>query len=126
MLTEANTESQMRYVLILVAAFIVGGVVAGTGPSQAGMGWAPALGALNMAPDMVQNADYVRRFYRRNGYLPGAGPNYAPPIVDEMIVAPVDTVIIVPLRPASCGEFRYWNGDRCVDARYHTPYIGPR
>jgi hypothetical protein len=29
-------------------------------------------------------------------------------------------------RPASCGQYRYWNGDRCVDARYNNPYLGPR
>lgn len=27
----------------------------------------------------------------------------------------------IPIRPASCGEFRYWNGDRCVDARVVPP-----
>jgi len=26
----------------------------------------------------------------------------------------------------SCGEYRYWDGERCVDARYHNPYLGPR
>ncbi len=24
------------------------------------------------------------------------------------------------VRPDDCGEFRYWNGDECVDARYDT------
>ena len=37
-----------------------------------------------------------------------------------------DTPALVPARPVSCGEFRYWNGTACVDARYNTPYIGPR
>jgi hypothetical protein len=31
-----------------------------------------------------------------------------------------------PPRPPSCGVFRYWNGERCADARYHPPYVGPR
>ncbi len=35
-------------------------------------------------------------------------------------------VVVVPLRPASCGEYHYWNGVACVDARYNNPYIGPR
>lgn len=30
------------------------------------------------------------------------------------------------LRPANCGEFRYWNGWRCADARLEPPYVGPR
>jgi hypothetical protein len=35
-------------------------------------------------------------------------------------------IAVVPVRPVSCGEYRYWNGTACVDARYNTPYIGPR
>lgn len=31
-----------------------------------------------------------------------------------------------PPRPTSCGVFRYWNGERCADARHYPPYIGPR
>jgi hypothetical protein len=27
----------------------------------------------------------------------------------------------LPVRPANCGEFRYWNGYRCVDARVAPP-----
>ncbi len=29
-------------------------------------------------------------------------------------------------RPTSCGRFRYWDGDRCVDARDNPPDVGPR
>ncbi len=38
--------------------------------------------------------------------------------------APV--VALEPLRPRSCGKYRYWNGDYCADARYQRPYVGPR
>lgn len=31
-----------------------------------------------------------------------------------------------PPRPASCGKYRYWDGDGCADARFDPPYIGPR
>lgn len=31
-----------------------------------------------------------------------------------------------PPRPASCGKYRYWDGDGCADARFHPPYVGPR
>lgn len=31
-----------------------------------------------------------------------------------------------PPRPASCGQYRYWNGEFCADARFRPPYIGPR
>jgi len=30
---------------------------------------------------------------------------------------------VIPIRPADCGEFRYWNGRRCVDAREVPPEI---
>jgi hypothetical protein len=29
----------------------------------------------------------------------------------------------VVARPANCGEYRYWNGQRCVDARIVPPDI---
>jgi hypothetical protein len=71
---------------------------------------------------VVEEAGYLRRQYRRQlrryGYVSEATP-YAPAVVG-------DDVVLVPLRPASCGEYRYWNGVRCADARYETPYIGPR
>ena len=31
-----------------------------------------------------------------------------------------------PPRPANCGEFRYWSGEYCADARDQPPYTGPR
>jgi len=31
-----------------------------------------------------------------------------------------------PSKPSSCGEFHYWNGHACVDARHFKPYIGPK
>jgi hypothetical protein len=34
--------------------------------------------------------------------------------------------LLPPPRPANCGEFRYWNGEYCADARDQPPYVGPR
>ena len=34
-----------------------------------------------------------------------------------------DSPAVIPLRPVSCGEFRYWNGQRCVDARVFPPDV---
>jgi len=34
--------------------------------------------------------------------------------------------VLPPPPPPSCGEFRYWNGDYCADARVQPPYTGPR
>lgn len=54
--------------------------------------------------------------YARRGYA-------LPPEVDYV---PAPAFVMVPLRPSSCGRYRYWDGDRCVDARYDPPYVGPR
>ena len=32
----------------------------------------------------------------------------------------------VAARPASCGEYHYWDGARCLDAREDPPDTGPR
>jgi hypothetical protein len=34
--------------------------------------------------------------------------------------------ILPPPRPANCGQYRYWNGEYCADARDQPPYVGPR
>jgi hypothetical protein len=31
--------------------------------------------------------------------------------------------VLVPVRPRNCGEFHYWNGERCVDARFVPPDV---
>ncbi len=49
-------------------------------------------------------------------YLPPPVTVYEPPVYGW----------IAPLRPSNCGQFRYWNGERCADARFDPPYIGPR
>jgi hypothetical protein len=47
--------------------------------------------------------------------------------VDGDVAVDVPAVIVLPPpRPLSCGEYRYWDGARCVDARYNKPYLGPR
>jgi hypothetical protein len=86
-------------------------------------------------PALVEETGW-RRQWRRAPYgpvvvVPNTGVavetdvevDVAPP-PDGGLLPPV--IAIVPVRPVSCGEFRYWNGDRCVDARYNDPYLGPR
>ncbi|MFZ4809639.1 MAG: hypothetical protein ACOYLQ_20480 [Hyphomicrobiaceae bacterium] len=54
---------------------------------------------------------------------------YPPPTVaypPPLVVYPGNTYAVDGYRPSSCGVYRYWDGDRCVDARRHKPYIGPR
>lgn len=48
-------------------------------------------------------------------YPPAPMQAYGPPVI-----------IVVPMRPASCGQYRYWDGEHCADARFDPPYVGPR
>lgn len=90
----------------------------------------------------VSNADTLRievgrrwyRGYKDDFYYP---PEYylpppprvrvyryePPPVV--VYEPPVYGWLALPPPPASCGKYRYWNGERCADARYDPPYIGP-
>jgi hypothetical protein len=123
----------MRNFFLLVTALFVGSFVLSAAPRDAGAGPLPAISAPT-APGIVAAVDYTRRYWRRycrdNGCDPddmiAASPVVAPRVVDEVIVTPDGgTVVVVPLRPRSCGQYRYWNGSTCIDARYNTPYIGP-
>jgi hypothetical protein len=44
---------------------------------------------------------------------------------DETVIlqerAPTPRVYGWMMRPADCGTFRYWNGERCADARSEPP-----
>jgi hypothetical protein len=68
--------------------------------------------------EIYPNAPIVRGEYAPPGYgryAPPAYSQYAPPVYGWVII-----------RPSSCGKYRYWNGLRCVDARYRPPYVGPK
>ncbi len=71
-----------------------------------------------------------RRRWRRQRYAPIiVTPNGGDVETEvEVDVEPggPDVIVVRPPRPASCGEYHYWNGVACVDARYNDPYLGPR
>jgi hypothetical protein len=50
---------------------------------------------------------------------------YRPMLVPAPVYDP-PVIVLVPMRPASCGRYRYWDGERCADARFEPPYLGPR
>lgn len=109
-------RSLRSFLVALVGFFIVG-----LAPHSAMAGPLPILTDLSVKSNVVEKTQYSRRYYRRQlrrGYVPGAVV-VTPPVVVE------GGPIIVPLRPTSCGQYRYWNGIACVDARYHDPYLGP-
>ena len=77
-------------------------------PYPGGYQYAPYPGAYHYAPP----THYVPGTY---GYLAPPAAYYAPP-----------EPVWVPLRPSSCGQYHFWNGQYCADARYQPPYLGPR
>jgi len=120
----------MRILLIsaatLVAGSLVLGLVLGLGPNSATASPLPAMTTLSVDQSAIQTVGWRERYYRRHGVWP-SGPRRA--IDDDVVVATDrdgDVVIIAPARPSSCGQYHYWNGLACVDARYNDPYIGPK
>jgi hypothetical protein len=87
-----------------------------------------AISAPAAMPSVIESAQYYTRrpWWRRQGpiVVPKEAVETDPNLAEGGLNPPV--VAIVPARPASCGEFRYWDGNRCVDARYNNPYLGPR
>ena len=69
-------------------------------------------------------------YYAPPNYYASATRPYGPPQYGYQSPAPSSYPApepqLIPLRPRSCGEYRYWNGDYCADARYERPYVGPR
>ena len=110
----------MRHVLILLVALMIGGLIAPANKAAAGP--LPAVTGANLAPAMVQKVDYWHRYWRHHGY----GPDVV--VVPDVDVAapPVIVETLPPPRPLSCGEYHYWDGVQCVDARFNKPYLGPK
>jgi len=122
----------MRLVLTSAAALIAGALVLSAGTTSAPAALLPSMASLDAASTAVQQVDWRRRYYRRNGVwpsvtVPRAVVEEGVIVDDDVIVVPNEPVVrIIPARPASCGEFHYWDGEHCVDARYNDPYLGPR
>jgi len=114
----------MRLVLTSAAALIAGGFILGAGTGSATAAPLPSLTYLDVASTAVQQVDWRRRYYRRNGVWPN-GPRAAAGD-DVVVTADGDVVVVAPLRPSSCGQYHFWNGVACVDARYNDPYLGPK
>jgi hypothetical protein len=94
-------EASMRSVLWAAAAALV--VLGGSAPTFAQMGeskmYAPYFGYSAPAPR-------AKRYYYRSR---DPGPRYYYRSGDTR----------------TCGEFRYWNGQRCLDARTSPPDLKP-
>jgi hypothetical protein len=116
----------MRWFLVLVAAVTGVGISLGLSTLDADAGPLPAISAPLIAPTLIEQTGYWKRYCRRYG----CGPDVVLPDedvdVDADDDAPAAVIVLPPPRPASCGQYRYWDGERCVDARYNNPYLGPR
>jgi hypothetical protein len=118
----------MRQVLMFVAVVIGAGI--GVSSHDAKSAPLPAVSSPAVISALVVEAGWRRnwRRYDPTVIIPDADVD-VDVNVDEEATVPGETpplIAIVPVRPASCGQYRYWDGERCVDARYHNPYIGPR
>ena len=114
----------MRHVHILMTALTIGGFGLSVLPASAGP--LPGASAYGPASGMVEQVANWRRYCK---FHDCTGPNVAitadapPPVLNPDNPA---IIAIMPIRPVSCGEFHYWNGAACVDARYNKVYVGPR
>jgi hypothetical protein len=115
----------MRILLTSAAALVAGGLVLSLGAQSATAGPLPTLEGLNVNRTAVQPVGWRERYYRRHGVWP-RGTRRAVRNRDVVVAPSVGAVIVAPVRPRSCGEYHYWNGVACVDARYNDPYLGPK
>jgi len=119
----------MRQVLTFVAVLIGAGIGLGVSSHDAEAGPLPAVSSPVVASALVVEAGW-RRNWRRYGpdvVIPDADVDVDVDVTEPDVVTEHPPIIaIVPVRPVSCGEYRYWDGERCVDARYNNPYVGPR
>jgi hypothetical protein len=117
----------MRFTISIMAVLVGAGIGLGLSCRSGTAGSLSALSASVLAPSLIEQAGWRR--YRRQGYGPVVVlPNAEVDVdVDGDVAVDVPAVIVLPPpRPLSCGEYRYWDGARCVDARYNKPYLGPR
>jgi hypothetical protein len=105
-------------------------------------GAAPAVTSSLTAVSSTPAADAALVGYRRlydDDYYDHVPPSYYAPRVYGYVqrygYGPPPPVVYPPLyfydwgpppRPSSCGKYRYWDGEACVDARFRPPYVGPR
>jgi hypothetical protein len=113
-------EHHMHRRLVIFLSALLGLFVISLGSRTVSAGPLPAITDLAVTPSAVEEVQYSRRYYRRQwrrGNIPG------PVVVTPPALVTPGAVILV--RPTSCGQYHYWNGVACVDARYNNPDLGP-
>ena len=77
-------------------------------------------------PAFVASGPGVYYWSRPNVYGPRRSAAPPPPAPPVQYYAPPAVQYYLPPSPAGrCGTMRFWDGDRCVDARRHSPYRNP-
>jgi hypothetical protein len=121
-------ETRMRRILTLVTVVAGGSLGLGLSSHDAEALPSSTISAPAAMPTAIESAQYYTRrpWWRREGpiVVPKEAIETDPNLAEGGLNPPI--VRIVPARPTSCGEYRYWDGERCVDARYNNPYLGPR
>lgn len=113
-------------ILTFLAAIAGSGIGFSIASPEAMASSLPNLTAAVATPGLITKADYWhhRHHYCKFHDCTGLNVDGVPPVAVVPLSPPV--VAVVPVRPVSCGEYHYWDGERCVDARYNRPYVGPR
>jgi len=121
-------ETRMRRILTLMTVVASGSLGLGLSSHDAEALPSSTISAPAAMPTAIANVQYYARhpWWRRQGpiVVPKEAVETDPNLAEGGLNPPV--IRIVPARPTSCGEFHYWDGERCVDARYNNPYVGPR
>ena len=121
-------ETRMRRILTVMTVVAGGSLCLALSSHDAEALPSSTISAAAATPSAIERVQYYARrpWFRRQGpvVVPKEAIETDPNLAEGGFNPPV--VAIVPVRPTSCGEYRYWNGDRCVDARYNNPYLGPR
>ena len=107
----------MRHAFIAIVGFLAFSLVSGTASQSApGPAQAQALSAAGGVVQKIENDHHHlfrdwhldwHHYYRREGDHWNRHYQYRHEVR--------------PVRPLSCGEFRFWDGERCVDVRQSSP-----
>ena len=97
----------MRSTFALATTLLLVGLGLGVASSGSEAGPLPTVSLSNAHPGLVENVR--RRFLRRDKSAP---------------VAPTgERTAAIGAGPGACGEFKKWDGTRCVDVRYMEPHF---
>ena len=105
-----------KFICSVASAALLVGIVT-IAPQRVSATPSPALGTLHVAPSLIETIGYWRRYCKLHDCIGDAQPDAD---VSVGVGAHPPVVPVIPLA-GHCGEYHYWDGEACVDARYHNP-----